>query len=178
MVGYMLFGARSFAIKSLPINSHAISPPWIRHSGGLWGLSPPGLVKFMDFRGFSGPNRCWAPPPPPAKKKSLSPPLDKFLNTPLNQPNLLSASLSIPSFAFNSLALGLMHLRSGLTCSPVSLDNVNLLSGLTCYLNVCSSFSTVQTSYYLNTLLSKLVLFLKTLLSKPVLSCYHKLVAC
>ena len=30
--------------------------------GGLWGLSPPGPVQSMDFRGFSGPNGCCVPP--------------------------------------------------------------------------------------------------------------------
>ena len=32
------------------------------YSGGLWGLSSPGPVKSIDFRGFSGPNGCGAPP--------------------------------------------------------------------------------------------------------------------
>ena len=36
------------------------------YSGG--GLSPPGPVKSIDFRGFSGPNGCWAPPPRKEKK--------------------------------------------------------------------------------------------------------------
>jgi len=41
--------------------------------GGLLGLSPPGPVKSVDFRGVSCP---W-------KEKNFKPPLDKFLNTPL-----------------------------------------------------------------------------------------------
>ena len=42
--------------------------------GGLWGLStPPRPGKYMDFRGFSSPNGCWAPSPP-CKQKSLSSP--------------------------------------------------------------------------------------------------------
>ena len=53
-----------------------------RIQGGLWGLSPPpGPVKSIDSRGFSGPNGCWAPPW--KEKKFKPPPLDKFLNTPL-----------------------------------------------------------------------------------------------
>ena len=87
--------------------------------------------------------------------------------------HLLSASLALRPH------LLLPHLLSNLTCYQV-----NLLSGLTCYQNVCSPVSTAinahllsKTSYYPNTLLSKLVVFLNKLLSKPVLSCYHKLVA-
>ena len=76
------------------------------------------------------------------------------------------------------------HLHSGHTCSRQTWYQVNLLSGLTFYQNVCSSVSTAinahllsKTSYYPNTFLSTLVVFLNKLLSKPVLSCYHKLVA-
>ena len=28
------------------------------YSGGAWGYAPPGPVKSIDFRGFSGPNGC------------------------------------------------------------------------------------------------------------------------
>ena len=87
--------------------------------------------------------------------------------------HLLSASLALRPHLLSP------HLLSSLTCYQV-----NLLSGLTCYQNVCSPVSTAinahllsKTSYYPNTLLSKLVVFLNKLLSKPVLSCYYKLVA-
>ena len=43
------------------------------YSGGIWGLSPPGPVKSIDFRGFQAP---W-------KEKKIKSPLDKFLNTPM-----------------------------------------------------------------------------------------------
>ena len=35
-------------------------------------IAPPGPMKSIDFRGFSGPNGSWAPPP--GKIKNLSPP--------------------------------------------------------------------------------------------------------
>ena len=88
-----------------------------------------------------------------------------------------------------SLALGLSCTQASLALATLALQShscyqVNLLLGLTCYQNVCSPVSTAinahllfKTSYYPNTLLSKLVVFLNKLLSKPVLSCYHKLVA-
>ena len=47
--------------------------------GGLWGLSPPGPIKSIDFKVFSGPNGCWAPPwkkkikPPPWKSTWIRP---------------------------------------------------------------------------------------------------------
>ena len=50
------------------------------YSGGLWGLSPPGPVKSVDFWGVLDPKGCWAPI---WKDKKISPPLDKFLNMPL-----------------------------------------------------------------------------------------------
>ena len=47
------------------------------YSGGALGVKPPplGPVKSIDFRGFSA---------PPGKRKKFKPPLDKFLNTPLD----------------------------------------------------------------------------------------------
>ena len=48
--------------------------------GGVWGLSPsPGPIKSIDFRGFQNPTGA----EPPWIEKKISPPLDKFLNTPL-----------------------------------------------------------------------------------------------
>ena len=48
--------------------------------GGVMGAQPPGPVKSMNFRGFSGPNLCWASPwkekkfkPPPWTNSWLSP---------------------------------------------------------------------------------------------------------
>jgi len=44
--------------------------------GGAMGAKPPlGPVKSIDFRGFSA---------PPGKRKKFKPPLDKFLNPPLD----------------------------------------------------------------------------------------------
>ena len=41
--------------------------------------SPPGQVKYIDFRGFQV-KRVLSPP---LERKKCTPPLDKFLNTPL-----------------------------------------------------------------------------------------------
>ena len=124
---------------------------------------------------------------------------DHLLSTHLLSTHLLSASLDIPSFAINSLAINslaicftcyLFHLLSASLAlrphllSPPLLSgqfairphllSKRLLSSLNCY--QCSS--AIQ-----NELLSKYVAIKiscvskKKLLSKPVLSCYHKLVA-
>ena len=80
----------------------------IRHAqrriqGGALGVKPPplGPVKSIDFRGFSA---------PPGKRKKFKPPLDKFLNTPLDltlykpwtwpsiNPGLLKITFEILSF--------------------------------------------------------------------------------
>ena len=95
------------------------------------------------------------------------------------------ASLAIPLFAINSLAICFTCSRpllySGLTCSrrtryPASLCcQVNLQSGLTCYQNVCSRVSTTNNAHLLSEYLAiKIRCFLNKLQSEPVLSCYYK----
>ena len=53
-------------------------PKGVFRGGAMGAKPPPGPVKSINFRWFSGPK--WLLSPPPGKLKNLSLPQDKFLN--------------------------------------------------------------------------------------------------
>ena len=59
-------------------------PRGVHRSGAMGAPAPPGSVKSVDFRGFSGPNKVLSPIP--GKKKYFKPPWTNFSTRPCFHP--------------------------------------------------------------------------------------------